>query len=203
MSILMFDHTVKRYLPAEKLLGREEIALVTASRASRKSGEGEEEREAAERRELSRRRLARGYEEGSGRSHQLEPALLAEQIMTSPVVTLGREATMGEARNLFRERRFRHVPILSATQRLAGILSDRDLLHHLVDPDLSPIRALVTERVFAASPDTEIREIARVLFEHHIGSMPVIDPQARLVGIITRSDILRTLVNRAPLELWV
>ena len=40
------------------------------------------------------------------------------------------------------------------------------------------------------------------MFAHHIGSMPVIGEGERPVGIITRSDILRTLVNRAPLELW-
>jgi len=33
--------------------------------------------------------------------------------------------------------------------------------------------------------------------------MPIVDPKENLVGIITRSDILRTLVDHAPLELWV
>ena len=77
------------------------------------------------------------------------------------------------------------------------------MLQHLNTPPGAGIQGLITERVLVASPDTEIREVAKILFEHRIGAMPVISSSERLVGIITRSDILRTLVNRAPLELWI
>ena len=57
--------------------------------------------------------------------------------------------------------------------------------------------------VITATPDTRIREIARLLIERRIGAMPIMDKYDNLVGIITRSDVLRAVVNHAPLELWV
>ena len=50
-------------------------------------------------------------------------------------------------------------------------------------------------------PETEIRLIADVLIKERIGAMPIVDEKEKLVGIVTRSDILRTVV-KAPLELW-
>jgi len=143
------------------------------------------------------------------------PALHAYQIMTSPVVTLYRETTITQAWTLFRERRFRHVPIITRDRKIYGILSDRDLLRYAAvsgkippyadnAPEASTdITSLIKTRVITASQDTEIRQIARILFEQRVGVMPIVSESGALDGIITRSDILRTLVNHAPLELWV
>ena len=199
MSILMFDHTTRLYLPADRLLREGGVRELAAAYAARRT---EEEGDSSSGRERAKERLERAYHPEEGAVHEREPVVTAEQIMSSPVVALGPRATMEEARALFRERRFRHVPILSK-DRLVGILSDRDLLRHAGEPPEAPVRPLVTEAVIAASPNTGIREIARGMFEHHIGAMPILGEEGRLVGIITRSDILRTLINRAPLELWV
>lgn len=143
------------------------------------------------------------------------PAVQAHQIMTSPVVTLPIDITLLDAWKFFRERRFRHMPVLDLDGRLAGILSDRALLRYAaVTGNVPPYAAdsvqartsiadLVKKEVITASPDTEIRDIARAMFEKRIGAMPIMDSRDRLAGIITGSDILRTLVNHAPLELWV
>ncbi len=142
-------------------------------------------------------------------------ALHAYQIMTSPVVTLLPDTSIADAWTLFRERRFRHVPVVTERGKIFGIISDRDLLRYAattgkVPPysELMPeatisIEAMTKTRVIASSQETEIREIARMLFEQRVGAMPVVSDTGMVEGIITRSDILRTLVNNAPLELWV
>lgn len=145
-----------------------------------------------------------------------KPASTASQIMRFPVRTLSQDAPFQEARDLFRQSRFRHVPIVNATGDLVGIISDRDVLREAaamnenvqnwlreVVQEGKTIKDFMIKRVLAATPRSEIRLIAKVMFEERIGSMPVIDDDGRLVGIITRSDILRTIVNNAPLELWV
>ena len=135
--------------------------------------------------------------------------------MASPVVTLPRKPPMAEAWELIRAKRFRHIPILSREKELIGIISDRDLLReagsicstvHRQDKtgqEQMTIQGMIKRKVLTASPDTGIREIARILFEERIGSMPIVDDNGSLVGMITRSDILRTLVNNAPLDLWI
>ncbi len=142
------------------------------------------------------------------------PAILAKQIMSSPVVTLSPTAELPEAWNIIQQRRFRHIPVLSSQGYLVGILSDRDVsyatIEVLTSPDQSkgnatrkPIQQIMVTNVLSASPETEIRTIARILFEERIGAMPIVGEQGELIGMLTRSDILRTVVNKAPLELWI
>ncbi len=158
-----------------------------------------------------------GSQKGYQKQAQQErrPAILASQIMAFPVVTLPPEATMAEAWELIRTKRFRHVPVVSRKKGLVGIISDRDLLLEAgnicstvsqrdnAGHEQMTIQGLIRRRVLTASHDTGIREIARILFEERIGSMPIVDDKGVLVGIITRSDILRTIINNAPLDLWI
>ena len=136
--------------------------------------------------------------------------------MTQPVVFLHPEDTVAEAWRLIRERRFRHVPILSEVagaghRRLVGIVSDRDLLRVAGTPDHRPVdamgerplRTLMNSPVFSALPATPLRDIARVMFNEHIGSMPICRDSGELVGMLTRTDVLRSLLVHGPLELWI
>lgn len=167
-------------------------------------------------------------------------AFVANDIMRAPVKTLPATATLEETRLLFKQSRFRHVPIVDSANRIIGIVSDRDVLREAAQPAVSSESAstaedlpsfsedsrlpvsdalpswiqeivvvdrrvadFMTKRILVGTPSTEIRLIARAMFEERIGSMPIIDEKNKLVGIITRSDILRTLVSHAPMELWI
>ena len=78
-------------------------------------------------------------------------------------------------------------------------------------PDAAPVPGVgalqvadvMSSPVFSAHPQTPIRDIARVLFAERIGAIAICDDEWKLVGILTRSDILRTLLNNAPVDLWV
>ncbi|MCB0332310.1 MAG: CBS domain-containing protein [Bdellovibrionales bacterium] len=130
-----------------------------------------------------------------------QKALIASQIMSTPVETLHKADPVEKASKLFQERRFRHVPVVMKGGVLIGIVSDRDFFSH--KNNNTRVEKIMTTNVLSARPTTEIRYIAQVLFEERIGAMPIVEEGGKLVGIITRSDILRTVVNQAPLELWV
>jgi CBS domain-containing protein len=130
--------------------------------------------------------------------------LKARDIMSSPVGTLPADASVAEAWHLIQDREVRHVPIVSSDGTIHGVISDRDLLRDAVADAISPtarplterlVRDLVSPRLLTAGPDTEISQIARVLYEEHVGSLPIIDEKKNLVGLITRSDILRAIVE--------
>ena len=143
---------------------------------------------------------------------QRQRAIRAAQIMSSPVVTLLSTDFVQTAWELFHQRRFRHLPIVSAAGRLVGVLSDRDFLSLGLDHigrELSrseqlhrPLSEIMRTNVLTCRPQTEIRAICQVMFAERIGAMPVVDEAGELVGILTGHDILKTLVNRAPLEMW-
>ncbi len=135
--------------------------------------------------------------------HGAHLAKAIRDVMSKPVVSLPLTATLGDARALVRTRRFRHVPIVSATLHVAGIVSDRDLLREEGLPEASPLREHMATPVLTADPDAPLRDVARVMLQERVGAMPVTDSEGRLVGIVTRTDLLRTLIVEGPIELWV
>ncbi|WP_447971469.1 CBS domain-containing protein [Nitrospira sp. M1] len=159
-------------------------------------------------------RVAETYQQSDLPLDSRKPAILAKQIMSFPVVTLSPTAKLSDAWSIIQSQRFRHMPVLSSQGHLVGIFSDRDLFRATIEvvssseqagdnPHQKPIQQIMTRNVLSAGPETEIRAIASILFKERIGAMPIVTEQGDLVGILTRSDILRTVVNNAPLELWI
>lgn len=151
------------------------------------------------------------YEQQARREHSPKPALLARDLMTTPVVTLSSDSTLAEAWTLMRRRSFRHVPVSSVHGALVGMVSDRDLLRHapelIIGAQAHPsahrrLAEIMTQRVISATPQTEIRDIARVMLDERIHAVPVIDPARRPVGILTARDLLRGIATHGPIELW-
>lgn len=132
------------------------------------------------------------------------PQLRARDVMSSPVATLSSDASVAEAWEFIREHDVRHVPVVSPDGTIHGVISERDLLRDAVADaigiEAKPlserlVRDLTAPRLLTAGPDTEIAQIARVLYEERVGSLPIIDENRNLVGLITRSDILKAIVE--------
>jgi CBS domain-containing protein len=133
--------------------------------------------------------------------------------MASPVTTLPEKASLAQAWELVKNERFRHIPIQSQKGELVGILSDRDLSKGTVESALAGIKGsanlgkvtiepYVSHPVLVAAPDATLLALARVLLEERIGAIPVVSQEKELLGIITRSDILRVIVSHPHFEQW-
>jgi acetoin utilization protein AcuB len=134
----------------------------------------------------------------------------SEDIMSTPVKTLNDKTNLEDARQQFDQYRYRHFPVLNNKKRLVGMVSDRDLIKAMsfiteksISPTSKTITDIMSKRVFTASDRVSIRECCLVMFKHHVGALPITDEIGGLLGIITRSDILRSLIENEPLELWV
>src|SRR5215203_6195537 len=127
--------------------------------------------------------------------------LLVRDSMTREIVTLAPDETVGTALALCRERRIRHLPVLTEG-RLVGIVSDRDLRSATPafgDPErAAALQEILVEDVMASDvvsvlPDDPIEQAANTMRERRIGSLPVVE-RGELVGIITSSDVMSALV---------
>ncbi len=138
--------------------------------------------------------------------------LFAEQIMTAPVIALHHQSRVSNALEIFQARKFRHLPVVTDDNRLAGIISDHDLMRYLggftrdyhrqiPHKTNESIDQIIQPRVLAASPDTDVRYIARLFVERHVGAMPIV-LDGELTGIVTRNDILSAVMRHFVLELW-
>lgn len=130
--------------------------------------------------------------------------IVASQIMSYPVTALLPDALLKEAWELFDKKRFRHIPIVSTDGKIIGLLSDRIMLHettefieHPLEED-RPVSEVMATNVLCAEMDTNVTQIAKVFIDEHIGAMPITDQHDRLKGMITSSDILRTILKISP-----
>ena len=130
------------------------------------------------------------------------------QIMEREVTTLPLHARIDEAWRVMTEHRFRHIPVVdpALTDAIVGMLSDRDLLAaaaHVGAGSSRAVSEIMTTTVVACRRATPIRTAAEAMLSERIGALPVVTPDGHLVGIVSRSDILRAVVHEAPIELWV
>lgn len=130
---------------------------------------------------------------------------IVRQIMSQPVVHLLGEASVAEALQLLQKGRMRHLPVTSEKGQVIGVISQRDVLltqARRIELKETTVALVMTREVLTARPDAGIREVARTMLEARVGSLPIVEEGGALVGIVTRSDILRAIVQHAPLELW-
>ena len=157
-------------------------------------------------------RLAQqAYQQQVDQAPAPKPALLAQDLMTSPVTWLPSDSTLLEAWTVMKRKRIHHLPVTSVHDTLVGMISNHDLLPyaHVLESVNSPgpfaehkIARVMSSRVLSATPTTEIRKIAHVMLDEQVRAIPILDSSRHLVGILTTSDILRAIVHRSPLELW-
>ncbi len=151
----------------------------------------------------------KSYREAVNIKNEFEPLFHAYQIMNSPVKTLKPDMKITEVWNYFKRENIFHAPVLSDSGRIIGIISDRDLLKYLlisegkiINENEKTVSDVMVREVITADRITDIRRIALVMFNEHIGTMPILGESKNLIGIITRSDILHALINYPPLKLW-
>jgi CBS domain-containing protein len=135
-----------------------------------------------------------------------EVLMLVRERMSINPVTLSPEDTLREARRLIKEHGLRRFPVVE-DGKLVGIVTDRDVRQadmssavvqerRYVDYilDRIQVRGIMTPDPITVTPDTPIVEAARLILENKIGGLPVVEG-GKLVGIITETDLIRTLVE--------
>jgi CBS domain-containing protein len=121
-----------------------------------------------------------------------------------PVVVRA-DTPIAAAADLLRAHHIRHLPVVDATGRLTGIVTDRDLRQAVFGPVVEDalgdvaaalsaltVRDVMTWAVLSVRPDTDLRAAARLMRERRIGALPVVD-ERRVVGILTETDVLAAL----------
>jgi CBS domain-containing protein len=128
-------------------------------------------------------------------------ALRARDIMTTRVVTVGPDDTLDVAVHKMTELRFSALPVIDRRFRLVGIISLLDVLRHREDggADTTRVGAVMNPDVLSVPPRASLGLLAHRLRSYgELRVMPVVEG-AVLVGIITRSDLLRVRARPGPL----
>ncbi len=119
----------------------------------------------------------------------------AGDLMTKDPRTIGSDESVGDAVDALVALDVRHLPVVSAEGELVGMLSDRDLggqYHRGLVPS-ARVAELMSGPPVSVYEATPVEEVAELLLEHRIGAVPVVDADARGVGLVSYVDVLRAV----------
>ena len=136
-------------------------------------------------------------------------------VMTTSVVTVDRITTSKEVATLLAEHKISAMPVLIMGRHVAGVVSEADLLVleeergartrlrrpgvlHRSAGGKHPARTageLMTSPAITIHPDATIPAAARLMNQHHIKRLPVVDPAGILIGIVSRRDLLSVFLR--------
>lgn len=149
----------------------------------------------------------------------------AKHIMTRDIITVTPDTDITQATKMLLENRVNGLPVLDAEDKLVGILCQSDLIAQQkkiplpsfftfldgfipltsvkqIEKELRKVAAITVEEAMTpnpvfVSPDTEVRSIAQLMVDRNYHTLPVLE-NGRLVGIVGKEDVLRTLVKTPP-----
>ena len=136
--------------------------------------------------------------------------MLVQGWMSTDVTTVDEDISMMKASIIMKENKIRCLPVVDKKGKVVGIVSDRDMrdaapskattldvyeLNYLLSS--MKIRDIMSKDVVYVKPDETVEFAAILMLENKISSLPVINDNSRLVGIITQTDIFKVLINIA------
>jgi CBS domain-containing protein len=146
----------------------------------------------------------------------------AADVMTQPVISVTPETTIAEAAGLMLQHRISGLPVVDADGTVVGVVTEGDLLHrvetgterrhrHWLEFLIAPGRLageyananarrvgeVMSAEVVAVAPNESLAEVVRLMERRHIKRVPVIEA-GRLVGIVSRANLVQALVQNLP-----
>jgi CBS domain-containing protein len=125
-----------------------------------------------------------------------EASMHTSAIMTRNVVVVSPTLPVGVAARLMQQVHVRHLPVVEE-RKLVGILSDRDLVKHAAHATCGEA---MTPAPITCSPDASVGRVASLMLEHKIDSIPIVGISGTLIGLVTSTDLLGLLVDRAQAQ---
>ncbi|PMP63307.1 MAG: hypothetical protein C0197_02995 [Caldimicrobium thiodismutans] len=151
---------------------------------------------------------------------RLRGKLTVRDVMTEKVIAVREEASLKEVVSILSEKGISGLPVVDAQNRVIGIVTEADILsqmapgrklsfkeivRHLIgepvpkrlEEKISEIKVkdIMTSPVITIGPDADIRDVAIIFEQKRIKRLPVVDKDNRLIGIISRQDIVRAFAS--------
>jgi CBS domain-containing protein len=146
----------------------------------------------------------------------LQPRLSVRDVMTQRVYRVYPDTPVFEVLELMSRHDLKSVPVVGEKREVLGIVSERDLLRHLLpqllhgasapqaqaagepdraDPHHAPVREIMSRSVLCVSDEQTVADVASIMINKDVERVPVVS-EGKLVGFLTRGDIIRKLYGQ-------
>jgi CBS domain-containing protein len=114
------------------------------------------------------------------------------ETMTSNPCSIDADKPVSYAAKMMRDEDVGLAPVVEG-DRLVGTLTDRDIAVRVVaegrDPESTSVREVASNDVVTVNPDQELDEALRLMAEHQVRRLPVVEENGRLVGVVAQADV--------------
>lgn len=139
----------------------------------------------------------------------LEPVYHVKDIMTKEVFYIDNKSSIKEAYDLLHEKKIAQIPVISFGKKIVGMISKKIILN-LIMADIENIQNVLDRKIediflpeiITAEPISDIRRVAKVMIDFKLDAIPIVDEESILLGIVSKTDILKAVSFLPKLQLW-
>ena len=111
-------------------------------------------------------------------------------MMTTRLITVTEKQTRQQAARLLSEHHISGLPVVNASNTLLGLVTEYDI----ISKTGRTVGEIMTRGVISVTPDTDLEDVNHILVHERIKRVPVLE-QGRLVGIVSRADLVREVAR--------
>ena len=116
------------------------------------------------------------------------------ELMTSNPCTIDADKSVAYAAKMLRDEDVGLAPIVEG-EKLIGTLTDRDIAIRVVaegkDPDQTTVREVASTNLVTIDPQQDLDEALRLMAQHQVRRLPVVEEDGKLVGVVAQADVAR------------
>lgn len=135
-----------------------------------------------------------------------EPIYHVKDIMTKTPITININDTLQEAYECLDEHKISHVPLLTSSRKIIGLINNKIILDLLMNEGKSVLNkhldAFTFDEIFTTDPLSDIRRVAQVMIEFKLNALPVVDDDGILQGMVSKTDIINAVSHIPHFQLW-
>ena len=132
-----------------------------------------------------------------------------KDIMTKDCIYIDSKSTIQDAYDVLKEHKIGQIPIVSFGKKIMATIDKKMILNLLMD-DLEngksilekKLEDLYLEQLITADPQTDIRKVAKVMIDFKLHAIPIVEENDILIGIVSKTDIIKAVSNIPQFQLW-
>jgi CBS domain-containing protein len=132
-----------------------------------------------------------------------------KDIMTKDCIYIDEKSTIQDAYNVLREFKVGLMPVVSFGKKIVGTIDKKIILNLLMD-DLENTKNVLERKIediylpqtITSDPLTDIRKVAKVMIDFKLHAIPIVDEHDILIGIVSKTDIIKAVSHIPQFQLW-
>jgi len=138
-----------------------------------------------------------------------EPVYHVKDIMTKDCIIIDNKSTILDAYNLLKDNQVSQLPVVSFAKKIVGLI-DKKIILNLMMEDITNAEDILLRKIddiylpelITVDPVSDIRRVSKVMIDFKLDALPVVDEEDILLGILSKTDIIKAISSLPRLQLW-